>query len=369
MKVKFVFVLLTLLASAGCNLSVNIIDNPAPTLPTATRSNAIVERPTNRPPTLTALPLTPTVAQPTAVPACTPRTDWLLYTVATGDTLGRIAVRAGTSTATLIQANCLANANLITVGQSLRVPRQPTPPTVIPPTVELTRAVQQIGSIGITKYLWVDAGNFALPGGESIAVTWDGGPADALRTDFFQRATNGSMTLIGSDTNPANGLSTLWLAQVNFTGELTASAIRPDGSTVTPAFRPSVSVIDPNSPNNALTLNTYLRVENDTYILKPDQPEIITWKTAPPLATHVDFTFSPADHSAPRSLGSVTNLQNGASVNATFAAGDFGILSAEAFLRDGTHLFFARPITISAPAAQPPVETTAEATAEATVAQ
>jgi hypothetical protein len=261
-----------------------------------------------------------------------------------------------------MQANCLTNANLISVGQALRVPRQPTPPTVLPPTIEPTRATQQLGSISVSPYLWADAGNFALPGGASIKLIWDGGPADSIRTDFFLRAPNGTMTLISTDTNAADGLSTTWLAPIGFTGELTASALRPDGSAVTTAFRPSVSVLDPNSPNNALTLNTYLRVENNTYILKPSQPEVITWAAAPALATRVEFTFSPADHSTSRSLGSVTDVHNGASVNATFNAGDFGVLSAEAFMKDGSHLYFAKTITISAPTPEPPAETTAEAT-------
>src|SRR5262249_43166846 len=151
-------------------------------------------------------------------------------------------------------------------------------------------------------------------------------------------------------------------------GEITASAIRLNGGSVSPQFRPSVSVVDPNSNDNGITLNTYLRVENSIYILNPNQAEVIKWAAAPSTATRVDFTFSPGDHSASRLLGSTTNLQSGASVNATFATGDFGIVSAEAFLRDGTHLFFARTITISAPAVQPP-DTTAEANAEATAAQ
>ncbi len=366
MKGKLVILILVLLAAAGCNLSVNVIDNPPPQQPTNTQPSAIVERPTQHAATTTPLPTVPTVVQPTPIPSCTPRNDWPQYTVVVGDTLGRIAVRTGTTAAALTQANCLANANLISVGQSLRVPRQPTPPTAVPPTVIPTRVAQQIGSINISKYLWADAGNYVLPGGESIRLTWDGGPADALRTDFFQRANNGSMTLIGSDTNPADGLYVLWQAPSGFLGEVTATALRSDGSSATTLYNPSISVIDPNSNTNAITLNTYLRVENGAYFLKPNQPEVISWVAAPLAATHVDFTFSPGDHSAPRALGSVTNLINGASITATFSAGDYGILSAEAFLRDGTHLFFARPITINVPAV---VEVTVEPTAEATAAQ
>src|SRR5207253_2544409 len=127
MKAKFVLLLLMLVASAGCNLAVNVVDNPSPS-PSPTRLQAVVELPTNHVPTATALPPTITAIQPTTAPNCTPRTDWPTYNVVAGDTLGRVAVRAGTTTTELIQANCLTNANLISVGQALRVPRQPTPP-------------------------------------------------------------------------------------------------------------------------------------------------------------------------------------------------------------------------------------------------
>jgi hypothetical protein len=52
--------------------------------------------------------------------------------VVQGDTLGRLAERAGTTAQQLASANCLSNANVIAVGQPLRVPRQPN--TAIPPT-------------------------------------------------------------------------------------------------------------------------------------------------------------------------------------------------------------------------------------------
>lgn len=56
------------------------------------------------------------------------------YTVASGDTLFRIAQRYGTDVATLLQANNLANANLIFAGQVLNVPcsGQPVQPTATP---------------------------------------------------------------------------------------------------------------------------------------------------------------------------------------------------------------------------------------------
>lgn len=75
-----------------------------------------------------------------AVPAnCTVRTDWFAYTVQAGDTLGTIATRSSTTVANLQAGNCLANANVIAVGQRIYTPTQvrvlptatPIPPTAI----------------------------------------------------------------------------------------------------------------------------------------------------------------------------------------------------------------------------------------------
>jgi hypothetical protein len=69
-----------------------------------------------------------------AQPPCFPRTDWPIYIVRYGDTLGKIAQRYRTTIWTLTSANCLSNPNFVYVGQRLRVPGvgQPPPPTQQP---------------------------------------------------------------------------------------------------------------------------------------------------------------------------------------------------------------------------------------------
>lgn len=62
------------------------------------------------------------------VPNCTPVLNWPLYTVVAGDTLYNVATRHGMSWQNLAQANCLANPNLIYIGQALHVPPSPAPP-------------------------------------------------------------------------------------------------------------------------------------------------------------------------------------------------------------------------------------------------
>lgn len=80
----------------------------------------------NRTPTATGGVLLPTPQQ-----NCFPRNDWVLYTVQSGETLSTIAQRTNTTVQSLISGNCLANADQIAAGQSLRVPTAPIQPTSI----------------------------------------------------------------------------------------------------------------------------------------------------------------------------------------------------------------------------------------------
>jgi murein DD-endopeptidase MepM/ murein hydrolase activator NlpD len=63
---------------------------------------------------------------------CRVQSDWGTYTVVRGDTLFKIARRFSTTTSALVQANCLANANRINVGQQLFVPSGGTSPAATP---------------------------------------------------------------------------------------------------------------------------------------------------------------------------------------------------------------------------------------------
>ena len=105
-------------------------DDATPTpdeIPTIIRPSPDSAQPASSPiPTIVPLPTQG--PQPTSpVPACTPRNDWPVYTVESGDTLYSIAVRSDTTDDVLQAANCLPDPDKISVGQSLRVPKQPEP--------------------------------------------------------------------------------------------------------------------------------------------------------------------------------------------------------------------------------------------------
>lgn len=89
------------------------------------------------PPVTNTLPPVTIPLPPTAIPtACVPRTDWnSTYIIQPGDTLFAIATKFGLSLAALQTGNCIADANFIAAGQSLRVPAPPptATPTEAPP--------------------------------------------------------------------------------------------------------------------------------------------------------------------------------------------------------------------------------------------
>ena len=93
--------------------------------------------------------------QPTPGQACVPRSDWPTTVVLPGDTLSGIAQRAGTTVDDLVAANCLASADAIVAGQSLRVPVAPSNPT---PALEANPPADCPG--GST---WFFAFNYAQP--------------------------------------------------------------------------------------------------------------------------------------------------------------------------------------------------------------
>jgi LysM repeat protein len=135
---------------AACNLGAGTVQEPTevvqfststPTqqvFTTSTSAPSSTPRPTNTP--QSSSNGGGTIA--TIAPSCVVRGDWQTYTVVSGDTLGSIARRANTTINNLVSGNCLANPNLLNVGQVLRVPSGVAPATV-PPTITTQPQPQQ----------------------------------------------------------------------------------------------------------------------------------------------------------------------------------------------------------------------------------
>lgn len=207
------FIILIFITSA-CNLSTAsnqseltaIPTNPAnaeptrTTFPTTDNTSTTKETTSNNDTSTTntgnstsATSLTP--EQATVI--CNKQTDWQTYTVGAGDTLFDIAQRSNSSVDTLVSANCLVDAGLISVGQVLYVPApvQPkrsndgTMPTIDPNryTTELWWIIQ--GDNGAT--------GFAVGCGDSIYLQQSGIPLNLSQNDTINRA----LAYLTDDTN------------------------------------------------------------------------------------------------------------------------------------------------------------------------
>lgn len=153
---------LILVFAAACNvkpIEEAAVITEAPTF-TQAPSNTNTPAPTfTSQPTITVQPTQQQLATAIA-PNCVPtHAEWPVYTVRSGDTLGNIASRAGTTADTLVTVNCMANANLITVGMNLRVPRLPataTPTTSGIPVIDIGAPanVCRVVARGIQASVW-----------------------------------------------------------------------------------------------------------------------------------------------------------------------------------------------------------------------
>lgn len=125
--------LLVIIASLACNLTGSNSTNTAPTQPiligntnpAAQTATALVASQQQLPTTTPTLNPTTTTSSGSSQTSCTPRSDWQTYQVAAGDTISSLALRTDTTIEALVVGNCLSNANQISVGQTLRVPKTP----------------------------------------------------------------------------------------------------------------------------------------------------------------------------------------------------------------------------------------------------
>lgn len=170
---------LALISRVPFNLLDNPVQIPAPLAP-----------PSGSTPTLPGLPVTSTLPPvtiplpPTALPtACVARVDWTgTYIIQSGDTLFSIAQQYGLTLAELQSGNCIPDANIISAGQSLRVPAQqstitPTSQTAPGADTNITNAT----STPTAANFRADESPIAL--GTCTTIRWD---VDNIDSVFFE---------------------------------------------------------------------------------------------------------------------------------------------------------------------------------------
>jgi LysM repeat protein len=155
---------------------------------------------------------------------CTPRTGWISYTVQQGDTIGTLAAQTGVSIQDLVAANCLANADIITVGQVIYLPNTAgTSGNTTPLPANPGPGLPGGGNPTVTvvgpavKRIWVEPaviqnnGQFQVNVGSTITLRAEG-VTNATRVTFVLApvGTNVAPTTLGVDTNLADGVSVAW---------------------------------------------------------------------------------------------------------------------------------------------------------------
>jgi hypothetical protein len=270
----------------------------------------------------------------------------MAYLVVAGDTLSGIATRAGTTTETLVLANCLANANVIRVGQTLYVPRYPTPPTPRP-----------LAGIGFLTFSPVQqsSGYVQVAMGAAVTIVWEHAPLDVpmTRVDFYYQSIRrpDQGTLISADLNPADGIGATWIVP-DFSeddGVLQAIAHLADGGTLSPPAATSIRIRSagglptpqPFPGPNTVTFTPHRKIEGGAYHLTAGRIVTLSWGNGPVQAAQVLFTLTPTGTGmgdAAMVIGGDENPSDGVSTMWMVPTGILGHVQAKAFGADGAEL-------------------------------
>lgn len=285
------------------------------------------------------LPPSPTSLPPTAT-ACVRYSSWPVYTVVAGDTLGSIAQRAGTTIAQLAVANCLADTNLIYVGQQLFVPQLPatlTPTPVTPTPVTPAPGAPLFGRALTADQHWRDSTGQAVTYYRTVRLNVGEVPTADIVSFFVTGPAGGAAAYIGQDADPWDG------AFVDYTfpapGTYTFQAVaESDAGRI--SSTPFTVRYDPNfvppggAQYNTLSFKPTLGTAGGVTALQTGAAVTITWRDAPGGAVRVDFLFTPASGGT-QTIGSDANPLDGATMVWTVPAGAVGAVQARATMPNG----------------------------------
>jgi LysM repeat protein len=110
--------------------------------------------------------------------ACTLKNEWPVYTVMAGDTLAAIARRTDSSTAELVEANCLTDPNLLRVGQTVYVPQMSDSETPLMAESETISEGRYEGTLDIFPVLYTEGDTLVLQAGDTVDLHWYGANLD-----------------------------------------------------------------------------------------------------------------------------------------------------------------------------------------------
>lgn len=380
MNLKHMTLLALLLFSAACSLSAREEALEAGALATATEARlnaadinatatsiALARQPATSAPPLTTQPQTSadttsggsasqtsgssttTSAQPRFRSGCTPRADWPLYTVVSGDTLASIARRANSTVAQLADANCLADVNLLSTGQQLRVPQAPAQAG----NGSTFNGATTIGDVKIEPVLRFENGVAVLNAGQPLVVSWSGAPVNNLIQVEFTLLPDSNPNApinLGIDTNLSDGVFVYWTPPQNVSGRIFAGGRRP-GQTHEILVSTVLRVSTGQGSVGQVIVNPYERVDaNGLVLVRPGTKVTLTWPLLPASGVQrVEFYyFRPSAAGTPGILGTDTNPADGVAFAWTVPADISGELTAIAYLNGGALIRTAKGTPISA---------------------
>ncbi|MFW5696181.1 MAG: LysM peptidoglycan-binding domain-containing protein [Phototrophicaceae bacterium] len=281
---------------------------------------------------------------------CTPRTDWLLYTVASGDTLGDIASRANTTAVELMQGNCLANPNLITVGQQMRVPRLPVArpiPTSTPPPLPR-------GAVNVQPLKRIENGTYVLPSQTSVTLSWDSVPAGASEVRFYSVPTGTNTwdccrSLLGIDNTVSAGQASVqWMTpRSGPLGFLAAEALGPTGTSLIISESRLAYVEDPASQVGGVSIDQQIVADAGNIFLLRGATATLRYLEAPSGLAQVRFVLIAPGGSGEQLIAIDDNPQDGWRAQWTIPAGVRGTLQAQGYDSAGNLMAVSLPVEVS----------------------
>ncbi|MEQ8671943.1 MAG: LysM domain-containing protein [Aggregatilineales bacterium] len=271
---------------------------------------------------------------------CVIRTDWQLYTIASGDTLSSIARRVNSTVSQLAAANCINDPSRISVGQSLRVPSQPVSQN------------QQVGTVVPSRILIINSGVRAIPANQTISLSWQGASLTGLSSVEFLYYPSGSSNgvSLGVDSYLTDGAAISWYVPLNVYGRIVARAQINTGG-----IRYSFDLLVASQPENSngtfgyVTFSPANTTTGTDYTFNEGQTVTMFWTQLPVAnVSRVEFymAIASAGSPAPTLIGTDTNMSNGVSATMTLTARSSGAVTAIAYRTDGTTVVTEQATTV-----------------------
>ena len=277
---------------------------------------------------------------------CAIRTDWQIYTIASGDTLSSIARRVNSTVNQLANANCISDPSRITVGQSLRVPVQPVPPT------QPANQNQQVGRIFADLLLPVNGSVNVLPANRTVRLEWLEASFIGLSSVEFVYVPRGTTQTIslGVDNYLADGAVLNWIVPLNIDGRIVArSQINTGGIRYSFDFLAVSQTEGTPLSIGFVTISPANTTNGTEYTFNEGQTITMFWTHLPVAnVSRVEFymAIASAGRPAPTLVGTDTNMADGVSASVTLTARSGGAVTAIAYKTNGTTVITERASTI-----------------------